>query len=263
MPKPCQFSEFSYGYAVTEECVRRYASRVREAPRFPTLREERILAYDVHIAGFLYFQFKRPSLITGHRAREKEEDPPDLRGNVYRMPLYSDGAPSQHDQLMELEREVNRSGRVFYASPCFHTRVDFDTFYMDRTLLNNSLLVRPRAIGPLSADRHRLSYNRACFRTHAWRYSDPKQVEAVSLEGFEAEINKLADGPDLSAGYLTQLFYSVSELVGDQGALRLVPGGISEPRLAPVARLANLVRRAFGVEMLVIGKRKRHARGAG
>lgn len=259
MPKPCQFSEFSYGYAVTEECIRKYVRRIYEAPRFPTLRAERAFGYDVRVAGFMFLQFKRPSVVTGHRAREKEENPPNLSGDVYRMPVYSNDSPSQHDRLMALERRVGRRGCVLYVSPCFHTRVEFNHYYLNRSLLENSLLVRPEAIGSLSPERHRLSYNRACFSTHAWRYSKPEEIEAMSVDDLSRDIEKLSNTSDFSATEVGEFIRDLLQLISDDGIMLNFQtfAGVSNPRLYPMAHLANIVRRGFGAEMLVIGTRKR------
>ena len=49
MKKQLEYSEFSFGYAFTENLIRSSATGPSTAPRFPSLVEEGGLGYDVEI----------------------------------------------------------------------------------------------------------------------------------------------------------------------------------------------------------------------
>ena len=67
------YSEFSFGYAFTDNFIRDSWSRPTTAPTFPSLRDEGKWGYDIRIelAGrAVFFQYKRPELLTRNSARE-------------------------------------------------------------------------------------------------------------------------------------------------------------------------------------------------
>lgn len=67
------YTEFSFGYAFTENLIRGSATALTGAPVFPTLVQEAILGYDGQIsfpAAPLFFQYKLPELMTRASASE-------------------------------------------------------------------------------------------------------------------------------------------------------------------------------------------------
>ena len=73
MRKQLGYSEFSFGYAFTENLVRRSAKRPAAAPRFPNLQDEAQLGFDVEVsfgAAPLFLQFKLPEPMMRSTARE-------------------------------------------------------------------------------------------------------------------------------------------------------------------------------------------------
>jgi hypothetical protein len=65
-------SEFSYGYALTNDLMRRYSLNSEGAPRFPSLRQEGQTGggYDVELPRIaLFLQFKLSRYMKGGRAK--------------------------------------------------------------------------------------------------------------------------------------------------------------------------------------------------
>jgi hypothetical protein len=115
------FSEFSYGYAVTEEIVASLKAVVVGAPVFPSLYEEgKKGGYDVKIplAGIpIFLQFKLSDYLKKKSAREYQTG---LLGvPYYRMHLRPLRHSDQHNLLLDLEAAGEA---VFYIAPEFHRK---------------------------------------------------------------------------------------------------------------------------------------------
>ena len=107
--RPCYFSEFSYGFAVTAEFTRDPAYRIIDPPQFPSTRREGQLGggADVRLntPGVLtYLQFKLSDFMCGPTAAERDLFP---SRNYYRFHIRNDVTESgrtQHELLIELDR---------------------------------------------------------------------------------------------------------------------------------------------------------------
>jgi len=165
------FSEFSFGYALVEEFARTLRPTLRAAPIFPSLIEEGSDegGYDVKFdlpAVPMMIQFKRPDVMKTARAKEISAHGLGLNTPFYRFHLGSSATSRQHDLL--LGHDVGEA-LVYYASPCFHEIADFDAYYIAQSVINNSIFVRPRDIGWLSAEPHHVSYDAV---GQGWCFSD-------------------------------------------------------------------------------------------
>ena len=92
-------SEFSYGYALTEDLVFSLGSAITAAPVFPSLSQEGKLGYDVSLpyANFaLFLQFKLSDEM-GQRAIEAKTG--ILTPPYYRMHLWRKQRSQQHELL--------------------------------------------------------------------------------------------------------------------------------------------------------------------
>jgi hypothetical protein len=109
-------SEFSYGFALTNELIDRYKLRSAGAPEFPSLyKEGKSGGYDVKLAGILVFlQFKLSDCMVKSSAGESDL----LKVPYYRMHLRPLRHSAQHDLLLALERDDENL--VYYAAPEFH-----------------------------------------------------------------------------------------------------------------------------------------------
>src|SRR5258708_31278616 len=85
------YSEFSFGYAFTENLIRSSLTSPSGAPVFPNLIQEAQLGYDVHInlPGLpLFFQYKLPELMTRNTAAEiSKHKISGLAASFFRMPI--------------------------------------------------------------------------------------------------------------------------------------------------------------------------------
>lgn len=184
------FSEFSYGYAVTEELVAFQKASVFAAPVFPSLYEEGQSGggYDVKIPILcrpIFLQFKLSDYMG--RTNSKEHRDGVLSVPYYRMYLRPTKYSDQHNLLLALE---NSGESVFYIAPEFHLPVELNDFYLKRTVVSNSAAFSPGDIGPLPDDEeHYVVFQRGS--TTAYRCSnEPKGIQKTSLnEGVVSLLN--------------------------------------------------------------------------
>lgn len=250
-----QFSEFSYGYALTEHYVRLLRPHALFAPRFPTLRRERSLGYDVRISGFGFFQFKRANGHDGPGIMERPSGFGFPRSSVvYRMPLSATGTQNQHEKMCRLEALVGNRASVFYACPAFARSADFNTAYIEQSIPDHSMFVRPAAIGSLPSGRHHVSFNASSLRRgFAWCFSDPVRVASTPHSEVERYLRGQSRLPPVSIEALGQLAGDVSVLFANYGYE--MPELPHEPR--PFSRLllklTVMLRAGFDIEPLFIG----------
>jgi hypothetical protein len=181
------YTEFSFGYAFTENLIRWSGQSPSSAPCFPNLVEEGQLGYDMHIAlpaRPLFFQFKLPELMVSRRAAEVSKTaglPWALSPNFFRMSLMRRDRSDQHRLLIELEQSYPDA--VFYASTQMETVSAFNGAYSTAAVHLQSALFSPMDIGLLPDDEsHVVSYN-----TNApvgFFCSEPKQVKLTTFEAF-------------------------------------------------------------------------------
>lgn len=180
------FSEFSYGYALTEELVRQNRSAVIAAPTFPSLFEEgKSGGYDVKVplSGTpVFLQFKLSDRMERETAKEHKNNL--LSVPYYRMHLRPTRHSDQHNLLMQLEATGET---VLYIAPEFHLPGELNLHYLNKTVISNSAAFSPTEIGTLPTDGpHYVAFERGA--SHAYRCSnDPKKiVKATLLDGLLA-----------------------------------------------------------------------------
>lgn len=145
------FSEFSYGYAVTEELVTQQKALVLGAPTFPSLIEEgKAGGYDVKIpliGSPIFLQFKLSDRL--ERSNAKEHQDGLMNVPYYRMHLRPTKHSDQHNLLMSLEASGET---VLYIAPEFHLPMELNSHYLGRTVVANSAAFSPLSIGKLPTD---------------------------------------------------------------------------------------------------------------
>ncbi|MCF7981913.1 MAG: hypothetical protein K9K86_08005 [Pseudomonadales bacterium] len=154
------FSEFSYGYAVTEELATKNKGSVIGAPRFPSLYEEgKKGGYDVQIpfsGRAIFLQFKLSNYL--ERCNAKEHKKGLLNVPYYRMHLRPMRHSDQHRLLLDLETSGET---VFYIAPEFHLPSELNSYYLNKTIISNSAAFSPKDIGPLpDNDKHYVVYKK-------------------------------------------------------------------------------------------------------
>lgn len=153
-------SEFSYGFALTNELVGWVA--LSAAPVFPSLIEEgkKGGGYDVkldHPGAPLFLQFKRADCMIRASASEINNHGLPLSVPFYRFPITQRNKSFQHTSLVELDDGTNF---VFYAAPRFHTINEINRAWRNGNVSARSIFVEPSAIGLIhDNDKHTVSYD--------------------------------------------------------------------------------------------------------
>ena len=157
-----EISEFSYGFALTNELINCCRFPLTAAPVFPSLYQEgqRGGGYDVMLRrpGIpLFLQFKLSRYMIGRNTQEEKKNifqPP-----FYRMPIRPIRPKrylNQHQMLLDLE---NTGNEVYYAAPAFHTLCELNYAYVRHQVALRSLWLKPSFIGPLPDDkRHHVAF---------------------------------------------------------------------------------------------------------
>lgn len=163
MPK-AEFNESTYAQNVTAEIVDwlRNERTLSGKPILPSLSDEADLGYDLSIPakwGMLYIQYKLSEYMTRSHAREYRY----IGADYYRFTVKTDRTLNgniQHNALCALEKMARGSnGLVFYMAPCFITDADFDQFFREGTVLDNSVYARPLHLGMVKEGAlHRYAY---------------------------------------------------------------------------------------------------------
>jgi hypothetical protein len=172
------YTEFSYGYAFTENLIRSMPKAPTGAPIFPNLVQEAKVGYDVRIdqPGLpLFFQYKLPELMVRDSAFEISNL--NLAGigvRFFRMKLMRRDLSEQHRLLRRLEKKYPQC--VLYAAPLLENREEFNKEYNAARTHERSAFFSPRDIGPLPDDReHSVAYRDGL--AFAWLCSDPKRIK--------------------------------------------------------------------------------------
>lgn len=144
-----EFTEFSYGFAVTHEFVLLNSGNVFAAPEFPSLIREGQAGggYDVRLnfGTFLFLQFKLSEYMYGRRALYRT-----LMGlPYYRFWVTPRWQSAQHRMLIDL---ANTGQQVYYAAPIFHLQTAFNAEFQANTVVNRSAFINPAEIGYLTDD---------------------------------------------------------------------------------------------------------------
>jgi hypothetical protein len=153
-------SEFSYGYALTEELASGAFGTLVGAPIFPSLIQEGQPGggYDLQLplVGMpLFLQFKLSDRMVYRSAAEWKT----FKKPYYRMHIRPARHSDQHQLLLDLE---NTGEEVYYVAPEFHTTEELNTHYAVSTVAANSVWFRPSDIGILpDNDDHYVAFEPA------------------------------------------------------------------------------------------------------
>ncbi|MBX3717780.1 MAG: hypothetical protein KF738_17410 [Burkholderiales bacterium] len=165
------FSEFSYGYAFTEELVTKHSAMLVGAPLFPSLYKEGKAdgGYDVKIplkGKPVFLQFKLSDYLQRKNAKECQDGL--LKLPYFRMHLRPTKHSDQHNLLMALEA---KGETVLYVAPEFHLPAELNANYLAKTVVANSAAFAPSAIGSLpTKDEHYIAFQKGA--SFGYRRSD-------------------------------------------------------------------------------------------
>ncbi len=182
-------SEFSYGYAITDELIHWHGTSLTAAPVFPSLYQEGQTGggYDVMLErpGLpLFLQFKLSHCMVSNNAQEAKDG--IFATPFYRMHIRPARHSAQHEMLLDLE---NDGKEVYYSAPAFHTPEEFNDAYLSHQVRSRSLWIPPSVIGPLPDD----GLHHVAFQVPGIHYfcSEPRPL---SIKGDFEEFSSSVEG---------------------------------------------------------------------
>jgi hypothetical protein len=194
------YTEFSFGYAFTENLIRSSATAPIGAPVFPNLIQEGNSGYDVRInfPGVpLFFQYKLPELMKRGTAFEIANGHcPGLSIPFFRIAMMRRDVSRQHELLIRLEARY--PSNVFYATPCIANVDDFDKAYNGAAVARQSVFFSPTDIGPLPDHKaHSIAYKSGL--RNGYFCSNPKPIKARNFDelssGFRTHSRRSGSAP--------------------------------------------------------------------
>jgi len=183
-------SEFSYGYALTDELIHSHGVPINAAPVFPSLYDEGQVGggWDLKLSRPsvpLFLQFKLSECMTRRNCQEVR------RGLMpvpcYRMHVRPSRFSRQHELLLDLEAKGHE---VYYSAPAFHGPDELNEAYLQREVKSRSLWLRPSQIGPLPDDQsHHVSFR----MNEPWYFcSEPRRGETKgAFDDFVAQMQRI------------------------------------------------------------------------
>lgn len=181
-----EFSEFSYGYALTDNIMHGGFPATGGAPVFPSLFAEGSAGggYDVKIPLYpvpIFLQFKIPQVVR----RRSFKMPAGFAKPYLRMPLRTQ-KPNQHQLLLDLE---SGGDLVAYATPDFWETNRLDAYYASQAVPYQTNYFPPLRIGPLDDGAHHVAY--CPGHSDAWVLSEPRKLEdKYGAESFGLRISR-------------------------------------------------------------------------
>lgn len=246
-------SEFSYGYALTEDLIRWVGTPITAAPVFPSLLEEGKLGggYDLKLdfSGIpLFIQFKLSNYMKNRNTIEFEERL--FSSPYYRMHVRSSRYSLQHELLLDLEKN---GSEVYYAAPAFHEAGELNDAYINKAVLERSIFIRPSAIGLLDNKEHHVAFQ---LSGSAYLLSrNPKLITVLTNHMFERHIVELPQKDfDHNQVFFNDLGRTMMQIVRryfkSRDLINVDLNAISD--LQPIQRISYLSRFLFGCEMFMI-----------
>jgi len=259
----CQFSEFSFGYCVTEDLIIWQGTPLTAAPVFPSLIQEGQPGYGYDVAlqrpgTPLFLQFKLVEQMVRGNANEAKKG--HFATPFYRMHLRSRTISDQHDSLVALEAAGNE---VFYVAPAFYRAVDLNEAYSSHQIWNRSFRIRPSQIGPSTDDKqHHVTFREA---TGAWGfYSEQPSAKGRVLQTSEIVDSLITQiktrGNRNLRDQVFELDDSLLSVVKKRNSARRekerIDAHLLETNVSPLRRLAYLARQFFDCQMLFVTLRE-------
>lgn len=205
-----EFSEFSYGFAVTDELINWRGTNITAAPYFPSLIEEGSVGYDLRLdrPGLpLFIQFKRSEYISRVFSSSQESQNGVFYNPFYRMHLRSLDISQQHELLCDLETIGNE---VQYIAPFFWQETEFNSYFLNKDVCNNSVFVSPLEIGRITDyEKHHISFQNL---NQGYRFSEPVRLEnPLTFEHFTTRIIRKLETQEEQKNYGIDYWTHLSE----------------------------------------------------
>ncbi|MGB6301976.1 MAG: hypothetical protein WBF90_38200 [Rivularia sp. (in: cyanobacteria)] len=209
-----KISEFSYGYALTEELVTYFKhSNIKSAPVFPSLYEEGRQGggYDMKLEFEtfpLFIQFKLSEYITAiARSKEVKASIYKKGKRFYRMKIWAKKYSKQHDLLLSLQQ---KNPYVYYAAPMFYKSEELNRYYMSHEIIKNSAFLTPCTIGFIDDEEE----HSVCFSgigDKVYRFSSPEDLGV--LEEFDLSASLSLDSGEADAQRILSVNYDSWQMI--------------------------------------------------
>jgi len=206
----CEFSEFTYGFAVTHEMVEATKALLPGPPLLPSLGDEGLLGFDVRMDGLLgwtfMFQYKIPQLLVRKNAAEWSF----WKSNYLRF--HTRDSSDQHELLLALE-DASIFNVVQYLCPMFATAYGLNQAFTSGSLEDRSLRLRPSEIGPGS---HSVTFDGSgSYKIFSEPRSGVVSAEARTLRGSARLLQEQTGNPPepLGATQFRRMSESILEVI--------------------------------------------------
>ncbi len=246
------FSEFSFGYALTDELVNSYRRLLYAAPRFPSLLEEGGSegGYDVQLNAqghFLFLQFK----LSDYMMRRSAGQWHHYREEYYRFSVMPLRRSEQHNLLLALEA---RYALVFCAAPAFYLVEDLNEGFLGKDIASRTTFVVPSIIGPLPDNGdHHVTFDLHGQRLRLW--SEPKVLEGHAFgPEFMDQVNARVRNREpqiIGNEAFISLSNDLKAILAQQGELSPYAARQLET-LPPLQRAVHISRTYFDSELLIV-----------
>ena len=243
------FSEFSYGFAFTNEFIGRFPGLVA-APELPSLIAEADKGYDLKLkyrGHAKFFQFKLSTFLNGSNAIHWFHH----RRAHYRIRLTTHTRNSRDAQHTVLKRLAGSTGNVLYVAPRFHSETDFNNFFLRGEVTDHSLWApvdRLPWVDENDNDTHYMTFTETQI-VPDW-HSEPERLEGqfAATEHYEMVNERIIIDDDFFRQLRANLFAALqgTETLnrGDQG---------SGQSMADVLRdTHSLLTTQFGLRMVIL-----------
>ena len=249
-----EFSEFSYGFAITHGLLKD-APSIDVVPHFPSLVEEGKVGYDVKL-GFpgipIYLQFKLSDYLTRRPAKYWD----NYHEPYFRLDITPLTVSQQHNLLKDL---ADSGEEVFYVSPLFWRTTQFNEAFRDSQVAARSMWL-PLGQLPYLTDYepHHVTFTGpadSSWHTDQWNLEGKRLEGEFSWDGrHDSIVDRFERGElrQVSEDYLYELRNLLSGIVTRRAAER--PEGMERQVLADdiLGEIDYLLTTCFGVEMVVL-----------
>jgi hypothetical protein len=252
-------SEFSYGYAITDELIHWHGTGLTAAPVFPSSFQEgqKGGGWDVKLdrPGIpLFLQFKLSHFMTRRSAQECQNglfQPP-----FYRMPVRPLKHSNQHQMLLDLESSGNE---VYYSAPAFYKPEELNDAYLTHNVKNRSIWVRPSWIGALpDMDDHHIA-----FQFNGSKYFCSKARIIEDKADFKSFTNRISSTLDkfgekgTSAFNLSKLADTVTEISSRWHRIANEKFWVYQTELkskSPIEQIAYFTSMFLGAQLFIVNR---------
>ena len=248
-----EFSEFSYGFAVTHGLLKDKPS-IDVAPHFPSLVEEGKVGYDLKL-GFpglpTYLQFKLSDRLTRRPAKYWD----NYHEPYFRFDITPLTVSQQHNLLKDL---ADSGEEVFYVAPLFWSANQFNEAFRDSQVAARSMWLPLGQLPSLTDDEpHHVTFTGPAdpsWHTDRWNLEGNRVEGEFSWQGrYESIVGRFERGElrQVSEDYLYELRNLLSEIVTKRTAESPEVIGRQGTTVNILGEIDYLLTTRFGVEMVI------------